>query len=845
MTKPLTKEKKTRYFNEQERKGAIMQRYFYYCTDKVMEAVNIGSMEMLTMKQDELSPEFILLGLLQQDDSMLMNIFKDMDLDAEDTKQKLIDKIYSQLKTTPKFSVEAIPTQIVLTKETENLLVAAKAESEKWGDKFIGVGILFLVMFDKSTGAVSRILRELGITYDKVNESLSRMRGGRIIEDKQAESKFTILQKFTTDLTAMARMGELDPVIGREQEIKRVIQILSRRKKNNPVLIGEPGVGKTVIVEGLAQQIAEADVPEILVNKKVLILEMSEVVAGSKLRGEFEERLKAIKDEVIAAAGQIILFIDELHTVVGAGAAEGGIDASNMLKSALARGQLQCIGATTLDEYKKYMEKDKALERRFQTVMVSEPSVEETFQILQGLRENYENHHKIKYQDKALLAAAKLSERYIADRFLPDKAIDLVDEAGSKKHIDMIYLPPELRKIKKEKEKLLQEQKNAYEKQDYEQAAQCQHKFIALEKDFQSKMAEWKKDMRPLESTVNEEDIAKVVERWVNIPVARMLESEAEKLMQMEANIHKRIVGQENAIRSVSDAIRRNRAGLKEKSRPIGSFIFLGPTGVGKTELAKALAEFLLDDENKLIRLDMSEYMEKHAVSRIIGSPPGYVGYEEAGQLTEKIRRNPYSIILLDELEKAHPDVFNILLQILDDGRLTDSHGRTVSFKNTVVIGTSNIGSESITKESSGIGFGRDTSDKRYETIKKEVMSAIKKVFKPEFLNRVDDLIVFHQLDEEHIRKIVDILINNLKERIKEDGLEIIVTDEVKEKLAVEGYDPFYGARPLKRTTERLIENPLAQKLISREFEQDDLIEIAMKDGEIAFQKKGSKPKAS
>ena len=803
-----------------------------------MEAVNIGSMEMLTLKQNELSPEFILLGLLEQEDSMLFDIFKDMGLEPKEIKGMLLDKIYGIQETKKKFSGDVIPTQILLTKETENLLKVAKSESERMGDKFIGIGSMFLGMLDESVGPTSKILKDLGISYEKVKETLSRIKGDRHIEDKKAESKLNVLQKYTTDLTQMARAGELDPVIGREQEIKRVIQILSRRKKNNPVLIGEPGVGKTVIVEGLAQQIVEAEVPETLVNKRVLMLEMSEVVAGSKFRGEFEERLKSIKEEVLAAAGQIILFIDELHTVVGAGAAEGSIDASNMLKSALARGQLQCIGATTLDEYKKHIEKDKALERRFQMVLIKEPSVKDTHQILQGLKKNYEGHHQIQYKEGALMAAANLSERYITDRFLPDKAIDLIDEAGSRKHLDLIYLPPELRKIKKDKEDLLQKQKNAYDKQNYEEAAKYQQNFITLEKEFQNKLSEWKKDIEPGDSIVDEEDIAKVVEGWTGIPVARMLESEAEKLMNMEMNIHKRIVGQENAVKAVSDAIRRNRSGLKEKSRPIGSFIFLGPTGVGKTELAKALAEFLLDDENKLIRLDMSEYMERHTVSKFIGSPPGYVGYEEAGQLTEKIRRNPYSIILLDELEKAHPDVFNMLLQILDDGRLTDAHGRTVSFKNTVIIGTSNIGSELITKDSIAIGFGRDTSDKRYEDIKNKVLSEVKKVFKPEFLNRVDDLIVFHQLDEGHIRKIVDLLINNLKERIKEEELEIIVTDRVKEKLAKEGFDPFYGARPLKRAIEKLIENPLSQKLISKEFEKGNIIEVALKNGNIDFRKK-------
>ncbi len=810
---------------------------FRHCTERVIEAINIGSMELVNLKQNELSPEFVLIGLLEQDDSEVQRLFKDLGHDAAETKRSILDLIYAAQRHKAKLHRDG-PVQILVSSQTAELLRMAKEEADNLGDRFIGAGAMFLALHREPAGLSARILREMGFRADRTKEAVQRMRGGRTVDDRGgADSKFETLQKYTSDLTELARKGELDPVVGREEEIRRVIQILSRRKKNNPVLIGEPGVGKTVIVEGLAQRIVDAEVPETLLNKRVVMLEMSEVVAGSKFRGEFEERLKTIKDEVVAAAGQIILFIDELHTVVGAGNVEGGLDASNMLKSALARGQLRCIGATTLEDYKNHIERDKALERRFQSVLITEPSVEETHQILKGLQRCYELHHDVKFTDESLMAAAKLSERYITDRFLPDKALDLMDEAGSRKHLELVYAPPEIRALKRDREKLFAEQRDAYNQRDYERAAMARHSIIRIDKELKDKVSAWQNARSLQDSTVTTEDIAGVVAGWTGIPLTRMLESEAEKLTRMEDNIHRRIIGQENAVEAVSNAIRRNRAGLKGTSRPIGSFIFLGPTGVGKTELAKALAEFLLDDEERLIRMDMSEYMERHSVSKLIGSPPGYVGYGEGGQLTEKVRRNPYTVLLLDEIEKAHPDVFNLLLQILDDGRLTDAQGRTVSFVNTIIIGTSNIGSEDITREYTSIGFSSPVPSVKYEEIKRRVMREVKKVFKPELLNRIDDLIVFHQLDEQHIRQIVELVLADLENRLAEQGLLIQVTPAVKEKLAADGFDPLFGARPLKREVETQVENVLAQKLIAGEFFKGDTIRVNLVNGKIVFQR--------
>ncbi len=802
---------------------------FRHCTERVIEAVNIGSMELVNLRQNELTPEFILLGLLEQESSETLRLIEELGEASDTAKKSILDLIMAAQRNKLKLRREG-SLQILIAPQAAELLRMAKEEADNLGDRFVGVGAMFLALHREPAGLSARILRDLGFRYERTKEAYVRQRGNRTVDDRSGDTKLETLKKYTVDLTEMARQGELDPVLGREEEIRRLIQILSRRKKNNPVLIGEPGVGKTVIVEGLAQRIVEAEVPDTLAGKRVLMLEMSEVVSGSKFRGEFEERLKTIKDEVLAAGGQIILFIDELHTVIGAGNVEGGLDASNMLKSALARGHLRCIGATTLEDYKKHIEKDKALERRFQSILIREPSVDETVQIIKGLQRHYELHHNVRFSEAAMEAAAKLSERYIADRFLPDKALDLLDEAGSRKHLELVYAPPEIRRLKRDRDKIASQQHDAYQRQDYERAALSQQDIIRLEAQLKDKMTAWRESQRPEEATVTSEDIARVVQGWSGIPVTRMLESEAQKLTRMEENIHRRIVGQENAVKAVSDAIRRNRAGLKGRRRPIGSFIFLGPTGVGKTELAKALAEFLLDDEDRLIRLDMSEYMERHSVSKMIGSPPGYIGYGEGGQLTEKVRRSPYSVLLLDEIEKAHPDVYHLLLQILEDGRMTDAQGRTVSFVNTIIIATSNIGSEDITKAYTNIGFADPVSSRRYEEIKDRIMREVKKVFKPELLNRIDDLIVFHQLEKDHIRQIVEFTIRDLAARLGEQNLSITVTPVVKEKIAADGYDPLYGARPLRREVETQLENRLAQLLIAGYLRKGDRVLVDLKD---------------
>ncbi len=623
-------------------------------------------------------------------------------------------------------------------------------------------------------------------------------------------------------------------MIGREEEIGLVIQTLSRRKKNNPVLIGEAGVGKTVIVERLAQRIADADVPDTLLNKQLLSLDMGEIIAGAKMRGEFEERLKSVRDAVIKAKGQVILFIDELHTVVGAGAGAGGMDAPSLLKTALAQGSLQVIGADTLDEYHRYVEVDKALERRFHTILVREPTVEETIEIMRGIAPRYEKHHEVSYQPEALEAAAKLAERYLTDRRLPDKAVDLLDEAGSSKHIKLISIPHDLKELELKAQKLQLDKTESFNAQDFESAASLQMKLLQMEEHLQEARAEWKDALGEVDAIITAEDIASVVSHWTGIPVARMVESEANKLTRMESNLHKRIVGQEDAVHSVADAIRRNRSGITSPRRPIGSFLFLGPTGVGKTELARALAAFLLDDESRIVRLDMSEYMERHEVSKMIGAPPGYIGYGEGGQLTEKVRRNPYTVVLLDEVEKAHPDVFNMLLQILEDGQLTDAQGRTISFRNTILIGTSNLGTESLSPEKRSIGFVQSEMPD-YRDAKHMVMHEVKKFFKPEFLNRLDDIIVFHYLEEAHVEKIADMFVHELIERMAQQAIRLNIDHEVVSKLAHDGFNPFYGARPLRREIERQVENPLAMKIVKGECPEGSRVEITLNEGEITF----------
>ena len=692
-------------------------------------------------------------------------------------------------------------------------------------------------------GEAASILHSAGITQEKVYAALQKLRGSRRVDDARAESKYRSLKKYGRDLTELAREGKLDPVIGREEEIKRVMQILTRRTKNNPVIVGEAGVGKTAIAEGLAQKIAADDVPDSLKGRKVIALDMGALVAGSKFRGEFEERLKAVMDEVKEAKGEVILFIDEIHTVVGAGAAEGAIDASNMLKPALAHGELQCIGATTLDEYRKHIEKDKALERRFQPVFINEPSVEETIEILRGLRPRYEAHHKIKITDEALEAAARLSQRYISDRHLPDKAIDLIDEAASKLRIDTESAPPEEKELEQRIKQLANEEEAASQRQDYEQAAKFKAERLKLEPEYnEAKSRRLKKEK--ISEEVTAEHIAQLISNWTGIPVSQMLEGEAEKFLHMEERIHERLIDQEEAVAAISEAIRRSRAGLKDPKRPIGSFMFLGPTGVGKTELVRTLAWFLFGDENAMVRLDMSEYQEKHTVSRLIGAPPGYIGYDEGGQLTEAVRRRPFRVILLDEIEKAHPEVFNTLLQIMDDGRLTDGQGRTVDFKNTVIIMTSNAGVELIKRESQlGFATRKDEAKSKqgYEDMKEKVMTEVKKLFRPEFLNRLDDIIVFHELSEEQLKSIVDLMLKDLQNRLKERKVSLELTDKAKAWLAKEGYDPVYGARPLRRVIERHIENPLSSQLLRGELKEDDVIKVDIdKEGNLTFKTKAA-----
>jgi ATP-dependent Clp protease ATP-binding subunit ClpC len=655
-------------------------------------------------------------------------------------------------------------------------------------------------------------------------EAVNQVRGGQRVTDPQAETRYRTLEKYSRDLTQMAREGKLDPVIGRDSEILRVIQILSRRTKNNPVLIGEAGVGKTAIVEGLAQKIATNDVPEILSGKKVHSLDLGGMIAGSRFRGEFEERLKATIEEVQRAQGEIILFIDELHTVVGAGAAQGAMDASNMLKPALARGELQAVGATTLDEYQKHIEKDSALERRFAPVFVEEPSEEDTIAMLHGLRDRYEAHHKVSFSDESLKAAVKLSSRYLSDRRLPDKAIDLMDEAAAKLRVALFSLPPEMKAVKQEIDRMMAEEEQAGVERDYERAAQKKAERLRLQEKYNEQRLKWEGE-HELDEIVDENDVAEVVAQWTGIPVSQMMETEAERLLQMEDRIHERIVGQDEAISAVSDAIRRARSGLKDPKRPIGSFIFIGPSGVGKTELAKALAEFMFDDEDALVRIDMSEYREQHAVSRLFGAPPGYVGYEEGGQLTEAVRRRPYRVILFDEIEKAHPEVWNSLLQILDDGRLTDGQGRTVNFRNTVLIMTSNLGTEFVRK-SGTLGFLQSDGDDEDKAAHEKIEKALKDTFRPEFLNRIDEIITFSQLSLDEMKLIVDLQMEEIRERLNEQGLEVELTAKARNWLADTGYDPTFGARPLKRALQKFVESPLSVKLLKGEFVAGDIVRV-------------------
>ncbi len=858
-------------------------------TNYSQEIISSSAAIMNEYKNSELQPEHIMLAMIKDD-----GIIKDYLTELKVLNQGFINKVVSTIKSFPTISGPPNTQQLFLSTNTYKLLDIAKAEADKFKDEYIGIESILLAMTLLDNSNIQQILKESGVTPNSVLNAMKKIRGNKKVDNKNAEENMKALEKYSTDLTERARKGKLDPVIGRDEEVRRIIQVLNRRTKNNPVLIGEPGVGKTAIVEGLAQRIVRGDVPESLKDVKLVALDMGALVAGAKFRGEFEERLKAVLKEVEDANGEIVMFIDELHTVVGAGATEGSMDAGNLLKPMLARGVLRTIGATTINEYRKYIEKDPALERRFQPVLVGEPSVEDTISILRGLKEKYEVHHGIRILDSALIAAAKLSDRYITDRFLPDKAIDLIDEAASSLRIEIDSMPEEIDTLMRQKIQLeierealkkedsdeakakiddLTKQINEFEEKiaklkvqweaekasivgeagikeeieqvkakieeaerntDLQTAAELKYgKLLELEKQLKACQTQEKSANRLLKEEIDEDDIAEVVSKWTGVPVNKLVESETQKLINMEDILHKRLVGQDEAVETVSDAIRRARSGLKDPKRPIGTFLFLGPTGVGKTELAKALAEFMFNDEDALIRIDMSEYMEKHNVSRLVGAPPGYVGYDEGGQLTEAVRRKPYSVVLFDEIEKAHPDVFNIMLQIFDDGRLTDSKGRTVDFKNTLIIMTSNIGSDIILEDSlKGIA-----SEQNFEATKDKVMEVLRSRFKPEFLNRIDETIFFRALTLQQLSHIVDLQMEYLRRLLKDQEIELEITDDAKDLLATRGFNPVYGARPLKRIIRQMVENPLSKEILSQKFLRGDKLVIDVDNDEIVFKK--------
>lgn len=823
-------------------------------TERAQKVLALAREEAVNLSHPAIGTEHLLLGLLREGEGVAAKVLQQIGVDLEDLRNE-VKKVIGEVK-------QPVGQEIGLTPRSKKVLELAAYEARKQGVNYIGTEHILMGLLREGEGVAVQILENKGVKLEQVQQKVYELLG---INNQQQNPFFNIfpnfqghpqfqmggkangntkantatatptLDQFGRDLTQLAKEDNLDPIIGRQKEIDRVIQVLSRRTKNNPVLIGEPGVGKTAIAEGLAQKIVQNQVPEILANKRVVTLDLSALVAGSKFRGEFEERLKKVMTEIVQA-GNIILFIDEIHTLVGAGAAEGAIDAANILKPALARGELQCIGATTLDEYRKYIEKDAALERRFQPITVEEPTEEEAIRILQGLRDKYEAHHRVRITDEAIEAAVRLSNRYITDRFLPDKAIDLIDEAASRVRLDTSTTPDNLKELEKKLEDVRKEKEAAVHSQEFEKAAKLRDEEQQLKKQIEEERDAWEAQRGTKKAVVEAEDIARIVSSWTGIPVSRLEQTESERLLKLEEILHKRVIGQDEAVRAVSKAIRRARAGLKNPKRPIGSFIFLGPTGVGKTELARALAEAMFGDEEALIRLDMSEYMEKHAVSRLIGAPPGYVGYEEAGQLTEAVRRRPYSVVLFDEIEKAHPEVFNVLLQVLEDGRLTDSQGRIVDFRNTVLIMTSNVGASTIKREVK-VGFKAADED-RYEDMKRNIMEQLRKSFRPEFLNRIDETIVFHSLSKEDIKKIVGLMLKEVNKRLAEQELRLEVTNQAKELIAEEGFDEEYGARPLRRAILKLVEDPISEGLLEGRFKAGDTLRVFVEKGKIKVDKK-------
>ncbi|MBN2048484.1 MAG: AAA family ATPase [Anaerolineaceae bacterium] len=792
-------------------------------TERAEEAAQRAAEIIQRYGHNQIDTEHILLALIEQPNGSVSQILEYLKVDPN----MITDRLDYILRSSPKASIFGGGMgQVFITPRVKRIIDTAHEEAKRLGDEYVSTEHLFLAILKEHDTPSSRVLDRAGVNRQRVNDAIVIIRGGSKVTDRQAERRYRTLEKYSRDLTQMARDGKLDPVIGREEEILRVIQVLSRRTKNNPVLIGEAGVGKTAIVEGLAQKIVDNDVPEPLMGRQVISLDLSAMIAGSRFRGEFEERLKAAINEVKESQGEIVLFIDELHTMVGAGAAQGAMDASNMLKPALSRGELQCVGATTLDEYHKHIEKDAALERRFAPVYVDEPSVEDTILMLKGLQERYEAHHNVHFSDEAIVAAARLSSRYVTDRHLPDKAIDLIDEAAAKLRVALYSMPPNLKAMRNQIDQLRQDEEKAGLERDYEHAAIKKHERLLIEEQYNREREVWEQDMK-LDEIVDEDDIAAIVHQWTGIPVNQMMQTEAERLLTMEEHLSKKVIGQENAIASISDAIRRARSGLKDPRRPIGSFIFIGPSGVGKTELAKALAEFMFGDIDALVRLDMSEYREEHTVSRLFGAPPGYVGYEEGGQLTELVRQRPYRVILFDEIEKAHPEVWNALLQILDDGRLTDGQGRVVDFRNTVLLMTSNLGTEYI-HQSGSLGFIPSSDGKAAKEAEDKIQKALKGAFRPEFLNRIDEIITFSPLTKEQMIPIVDLQMQEIQERLLENDLHVELSPSARDWFAEIGYNQDFGARPLRRVLQKYVESPLAKRLLSGDFIRGDTVRITI-----------------